>query len=251
MRIKILGSVSPVVTSDDNCPGYLIDKNLLLDCGSVITRNLKVTKRLKDLTIIISHLHKDHYLDLYGIIYLVKEHLKDNRRPKININIYLPKNPDEIVTDIKEECVDYSEYIRINTYNEKTKITVDNKKIDFISVKHSSSVPCYAIRIKEEGKTIVYTGDTSNKSKEELIEFGKDSDVMIMDAKYLHKNKISNNSYHLTSLEASIIAKEANTKRLVLTHLPSLLKDIKLHKKEAEENFKKVLVAEAKMIIKI
>lgn len=246
MEIKVLGSVSPVVTIDNNCPGYLIDSNILLDCGSGINRYLDFPNVLNDLNVIITHLHKDHYTDLYGIIYLAKEKVKNGE--SVSINIYLPGTPKSIVNDIKEECKDF---INVYIYNEDTKLNIDNKEIDFIEVKHSDSLLSYAIRVKETDKIFVYTGDTSNKSKEELIEFSKNSDLLVIDAKFLRRNKIYNNSYHLTSYEASIISKEANTKKLLLTHLPSLCSDEKMYLEEAKENFKDVLISKSKMIIKL
>lgn len=246
MEIKVLGSVSPVVTENNNCPGYLVDDNLLLDVGNGVNRYLDLPNILNNLNIIISHLHKDHYMDLYGIIYLAKEKVKSGE--KVNINIYLPSNPKHIVDDIIEECEDF---INVIIYNSDTKIKIDNKEIDFIEVKHSDSVVSYSMRIKENDKIFIYTGDVSNRSKEELISFSKDSDLMIIDAKFLRKNKVYNNNYHLTSFEASLIAKEANTKRLLLTHLPSLLNDYSMYLEEAKENFSEVSICDAKMIIKL
>jgi len=246
MKIEVLGSVSPIVTESNNCPGYLVDDNLLLDIGSGVNRYLDLPNLLNDLNIIITHLHKDHYLDLYGIIYLAKEKVKSGE--KVNISIYLPEKPKHIVDDIIEECEDF---INVNIYNSNTKLNIDNKKIDFIEVKHSNSLLAYSIRIKKDDKIFIYTGDTSNRSKEELIEFSRNSDLIIADAKFLRKNKVYNNYYHLTSYEASIIAKEANTKRLFLTHLPSLLNDYSMYLEEAKENFSEVSICDAKMIIKL
>jgi len=246
MKIEVLGSVSPIVTINNNCPGYLVDDDLLLDCGSGVNRYLDLPNLLNNLNIIITHLHKDHYLDLYGIIYLAKEKVKNGE--SVNMNVYLPRTPKHIVDDIKEECEDF---IKVNVYDENTKLNIDNKEIDFIEVKHSDSLLSYAIRVKENNKVLIYTGDTSNRSKEKLISFSMNSDLMIVDAKFLRKNKVYNNSYHLTSYEASVIAKEANTKKLLLTHLPSLLDDKDLYLEEAKENFHEVLICEAKMIIKL
>ncbi len=65
--ITPLGTVSPMCYKNKNCPGFLIeseDKKILLDCGNGVSRLFDMENDLKDLIIIISHLHKDHYSDL-------------------------------------------------------------------------------------------------------------------------------------------------------------------------------------------
>ena len=54
MKLKVLGSVSPYIKGNDNCPGYLIENEnakVLLDCGSGITREMKLPDDLENLTI--------------------------------------------------------------------------------------------------------------------------------------------------------------------------------------------------------
>ena len=50
MKLKVLGSVSPYQNKNNNCPGFLVekeDKRYLLDCGSGITRELNIPNDLK------------------------------------------------------------------------------------------------------------------------------------------------------------------------------------------------------------
>lgn len=246
MELKVLGSVSPVIVDNNNCPGYLVNNNLLLDIGSGVNRYLDLPNVLKDLNIIITHLHRDHYLDLYGIIYLVKE-LKKDKNIDSCVNVYIPKKPRSIFKDIKSEALNV---INIHSYNEKTKLKINGMNIDFIKVKHTRSMPSYAVRIRCD-KTLIYTADASNYSKDDLISFSRNADLIISDSKFLHKNGIENNSYHLTSYEASIIAREANVKQLLLTHLPSLCENKSDYLEEAKINFKNTQVLEAKMVIKL
>ena len=70
MEIKFLGTVSPYCKDEKNCPGYLItheNEKILLDCGNGISRYLNMPDDLEDLTIIISHLHSDHYGELLSL----------------------------------------------------------------------------------------------------------------------------------------------------------------------------------------
>jgi len=92
--ITPLGTISPYTKGNMNCPGFLIEyngKKLLLDCGNGITRLLNFPTDLKDLNIIITHYHKDHFGDLgilqYASFVYHNLGLIDNK-----IKIYLPAN---------------------------------------------------------------------------------------------------------------------------------------------------------------
>ena len=87
MELKVLGSVSPYCKLNRNCPGYLItekDTKILLDCGNGCLSLIDI-KDLKNMTVIISHLHPDHYGDLPTLAYMsyVANKLKESN---IDIN---------------------------------------------------------------------------------------------------------------------------------------------------------------------
>ncbi len=67
MNIKLLGTGS--IYSKYNCASELVDNKILIDAGQGILKQiLKIGYNLKDLKmIIITHLHSDHYSDLYPV----------------------------------------------------------------------------------------------------------------------------------------------------------------------------------------
>ncbi len=72
ITITPLGTVSPYLEGNMNCPGFLIqhnDEKILLDCGNGITRLLRFPDALKKLNVIITHYHKDHFGDIGSIQY--------------------------------------------------------------------------------------------------------------------------------------------------------------------------------------
>ncbi len=72
MELKVLGSVSPYPKDSKNGVANLVidgDYKILLDCGTGSTRLLDMQKDLNNLSIVISHLHKDHYPDLLALSY--------------------------------------------------------------------------------------------------------------------------------------------------------------------------------------
>ena len=81
MRIKVLGTQSPYNTLGHNCPGFLIlddDAKVMLDCGSGSHSILNFPKDLEGLSIIISHLHRDHYNDIFMCNNITKRMLYNN-----------------------------------------------------------------------------------------------------------------------------------------------------------------------------
>lgn len=213
---KVLGTKSPFALQDSACPSYYLEigeKKILLDCGSGSHRFFDM-ENLENLNIIISHLHRDHYNDLFNYMY-TSYSLKNLGRMKEKINIYLPKTPTKIVEDIKTEKLTYS---NVYNYDKTTKLNLNDINIEFLEIEHSHDMNCYAVKIIALNKKIVYTGDVSYSNKQKLVEFAKNCDVMICEASLLKKHKFPEINSHITAEQAGMIAKESKVKKLLLTH---------------------------------
>src|SRR5437667_442565 len=72
-----------------------------------------------------------------------------------------------------------------------------------------------AIRLTDnEGQSLVYTSDTG--PSEGLAVFAKDADVLLLECSFRRHKPIQN---HLEFEEAMAIARQANARKVVLTHL--------------------------------
>lgn len=241
MRLKVLGCVSPVCTKEDNLSGYLLtmDKEkILLDCGSGITKEMNFPEDLNNLTIIISHLHPDHYVDIFNIINLIKEYKrKAVAIPKITL--YIPSKPRKIYKLILEKG---ENVLNIKKYNERTVIKGVNYIVNFCKVKHSDE-EAYATKVSNNYNSFVYTGDASNFSTEKLVTFSKNSNVILCDASFLRSEGKSDDPYHMTVHEASNYARLAEAGKLILTHLSSVDRDDDKIILEAANNFENAELA--------
>lgn len=245
MKLKILGCVSPYPNKKNACPGYLITNNntkILLDCGNGITKNLNLPYDFENLTIIISHLHKDHYGDLLSLGYASYVYNKLGLL-KDKINVYIPKDKKlddyNYLRNFKKE-----NYLNIIPYIEQTTLTIDDLKITFKKTEHA--IETYAIKIKNNENTITYSSDTGfNKN---LINFFKNSDILLCESSFLKKQKNGNN--HLSSEEAAKLAKLSNIKQLILTHFWPEIKS-KEYLKEAKKIFKKTKLAKNNKVYKL
>lgn len=269
MEIKFLGTVSPYCKDTKNCPGYLItcgNKKVLLDCGNGISRNLNLPEDLEELSIIISHLHKDHYGDLLSLGYAT--YIFHNLGYiQERVKVYLPEPDIESILEdckdtdgwatsrlIKRPIIDYmflqqfgnEHYFEFITYNEQTKLHIGDMRIDF--AKNPHPINTFATRVTTNDKTIVYSSDTGYKNNI-LLDFAKDSDILICESTYL-RGQVRNTDNHLYAYEAAQIAKDANTKTLILTHFfPEIDKEEYVN--EAKKYFENTEPAEEGKVLKL
>lgn len=239
MKLKVLGTQSPYNTKKHNCPGFFIQEGenlLMLDCGSGTHKMLKYPKDLKNLSVIISHLHRDHYNDIYNLQY-ASFVFHNQKRIDSPINIYLPQSPNSINEDIKAESNSFANYHEIS---ENTKINIGNMQVTFCTTDHP--VETYAIKVTNGKTSIVYTSDTSFSSKDRIVQLAKGADLLICEASLLESYGFPEINSHLTAKQAGIIAKEAKVKELMLTHFwPE--ENTRQYLKEAKKEFKRVVIA--------
>ncbi|MBI1978438.1 MAG: ribonuclease Z [Candidatus Aenigmarchaeota archaeon] len=88
---------------------------------------------------------------------------------------------------------------------------------------------------KTEGLKVVYTGDT--KPCETVVKISQQADILIHDGTFLELDE-SQGKYHADVAEAAKIAKKADVKQLILTHLSRRYNKDDI--KEMEERAKKI-----------
>lgn len=240
MILKILGSVSPYPKIDRNCVGYLIyntnnNQKILLDCGNGITRLMKFPDDLENLTIIISHLHKDHYVDLSAIAYAsYVYHNLGLLHSKVKV--YIPNSKD---LEDYHYLMNYGteNYMNFYIYNEKTNLNINDINISFYQTQHS--IKTFAMNIIKRNVKLSYSADTGYD--ENIALFFQDADILICESSFL-KHQKNGNINHLSAEEAAMIAKKSNVKKLILSHFwPEIDKPNYLN--EAKNIFKDVDVA--------
>lgn len=101
-----------------------------------------------------------------------------------------------------------------------------------------------------KGKKITFISDTSYCNN--AIKLAKDSDLLISEATFASDLKEKAHNYkHLTAEDAALIAKNSNSKSLILTHLSQRYKDPNLLLQEAKKIFKNTKIAEDFLEIKL
>ncbi|MCF6514838.1 MBL fold metallo-hydrolase [Lactobacillus sp. S2-2] len=214
MKLNILGFNGGYPGPKIGTSGYLISSdgfNLLIDCGSGIMSKLEQEIDPFDLNaVILSHYHADHIADV-GVLQHYWQILYDQRKYNDFLPIYGHK--DDLSNFNK---LDWFNFTKKHSYNEKTELFIGPFKITFKKVIHP--VSSYAIRVEEvrTKKVLTYTSDT--KFFPELIDFCKNSDLLITDTNFGSDKK--GELVHMTSKESGILANESNSKKLIISHLP-------------------------------
>ena len=121
-----------------------------------------------------------------------------------------------------------------------------------ISVKVGDAViqPEQVLGEERKGRKIIYSGDTT--PSEQMVEFAEDADLLIHESTF--EGIYGDKAYemgHSTSVQAAEIAKKANVKRLILTHVSTRYKKSDILETEAKEIFENSTVAEDFMQIEV
>ncbi len=219
-NLKILGSVSPYCKNDKNCPGYIIYNNknkILLDCGFGVSRLLNFPEDLNNLTIIISHYHKDHYADLFAIKYAAISY-KNQNLLKTNINVYIPyvEENDKNYLDYNLIYNENNDYFHIHEYKVNDKIIIDNLEVTFFETFHA--IKNYSAKIKYNENYIVYSGDMGYKNIDKYIKFAKNANIFLCECSFLESEGVNNN-YHLHTNEVLLLSQQLNIKKTIITHM--------------------------------
>ncbi|MCK4635298.1 MAG: hypothetical protein KAT32_00380, partial [Candidatus Moranbacteria bacterium] len=125
----------------------------------------------------------------------------------------------------------------------KRSLTIGNLKIKCAKTIHNNESIAY--RFIEKEKSIVITGDCDYDIN--LIKFAKECHLLLIECSFPNNMKFKG---HLIPKECGEIAKQANVKKLILTHLyPISSKNTRL--KETKKIFSNTILAKDLLTMKI
>ncbi|MBS4534651.1 MBL fold metallo-hydrolase [Clostridium sp. D2Q-14] len=239
MKLTILGNNGPYPKAGEACSGYLLehkDIKILIDCGNGVLSRLQKFYSVNELdAIILTHLHSDHISDIFIMKYALG--LGKNNK---TIPIYTAYDDQYLLDNMN-----YNNAFEINFIVEDKEVIIGDIHFSFIKNKHP--VDTYGVKAVVNNKKFVYSSDTSYF--DEIINFIKEADLFLCESGVLSKDK-NNNIMHLTPKDASILAKEAKVKKLLLTHFyPEYKRQSILKELSDDYNFEIKLSEEMKSYI--
>jgi ribonuclease BN (tRNA processing enzyme) len=229
MKLTVIGFWGGYPKRNEASSGYLLEHHgfhLLLDCGSgVLSRMQNFVEPEQLNAVILSHYHPDHIADI-GVLQHARLIQGFLGKSVPTLPVYGHRfNQQEF------KNLTYKTITEGVAYEPNQPLLVGPFTISFLQTNHP--VECFAMRIEAEGKVLVYTADTS--FKKEFIEFSRDADILLCECNF-YSGQNGSGAGHMTSIDAGTLAKQANVKELVLTHLPHY-GDIKKLVEEAKTMF--------------
>lgn len=219
MRLTVLGRWSPYPPAAGACPGYLVeaaDQTVLLDCGPGALANLQQVTSVFDLnTVVISHLHPDHVLDLFAL----KQALEFTRFPEKAppLRLFGPPGAFETLPAWMDTDDQASFRARFQFFPIRggTSARLGPFVLRFGETAHS--LTCFAVRVEGEGRTLAYSADTGPSATVAALANGADL-FLCENTLPPGKDAPAGLTGHLSAAQAGEMAARADARRLLLTH---------------------------------
>ncbi len=216
MELTVIGSGTGVPSPRRGAPSLLLKvngKNLLVDIGSgTLQKLLLLGLNYHDPDVIfLTHLHPDHISDLLPFLFACKYSLSPRTK---DLYIIGGRGFREFYEGMKSL---YGHWVKGETYRLHVQEAPSGRRsllgFEFVTLPLDHTRSSIGIRIEAEGKSIVFSGDTDYCP--EIVELSKGADLLVLECSFPNYRKVKG---HLTPALATEIAKEANVKKLLLTH---------------------------------
>jgi ribonuclease BN (tRNA processing enzyme) len=216
MQLTILGSAASWAGAGQACSGYLVEDEgttLLVDCGNGTLANAATVTDVTSLdAVLISHMHPDHFADLYSLHAALRF---SPEGPIGSLPLYLPEG---LWDRLGALLIDHgrkqlAEAFEPHPLASGSALTFDGITVTPHSVDHDG--PTFAFTFEAGGAKLAYTADTRDGSA--VREAVAGCDVLL--AECTLPEGYEGIAPHLTAAEAGRLAEGAGAGMLVLTHL--------------------------------
>lgn len=221
MRITVLGCSGSVGGPDSPASGYLISAPdsppVVVDFGPGVLGALQRYADPGEVSILLSHLHADHCLDLPGLLVWRRYHPNP---PTGKALVYGPSDTATRIGVASAECGgevdDIADTIDLRAWTEQEPVTIGALTVVAHRVDHPPEA--YGLRFTDTtGRTLAYSGDTG--MCDEVVELARGADVFLSEASWTDSPDRPK-GIHLSGTEAGRVAALAGVGELLLTHIP-------------------------------
>ena len=259
MFLTVLGCSGSIGGPNSPASGYLVEVDglapLVIDMGPGVLGALQRHVAPENATILLSHLHADHCLDVPSLMVLRRfgpGARGAGRVPLVGpsgtayrIGVASAEEPG-VVDDLSDKfdvaTWDVTPEIEIRHDDGEVGLRVRAERVD-----HPPE--SYGMRLTTaDGRVLVYSGDTAYC--ETLVELAAGADVLLCEASWTHEEGRPP-GIHMSGVEAGRTANRAGVSRLVLTHIPPWTNPEAVRAEAATEFSGEVLLAEPDLRITI
>jgi ribonuclease BN (tRNA processing enzyme) len=239
MDVTPLGTSACVANPGNACSGHLLrdgETTLLLDCGPGVIGNLR--RHIPDFRrvsgILITHMHKDHFLDLLPLRCGLKYLPPVAGGPLVRIPLCLPPGGKALLVRLQQTLLDHNamaafdagpggaegswdEVFDIREFEPGQAFTFSGLGVRTEPVVHD--IPAWAVAV-DGSRRFAYSGDSGPCPG--VVDIARDADLFLCEAGSPEDPEVGllpGTRAHLSASEAGEIAREANAEKLLLTHL--------------------------------
>ncbi|MDP8978583.1 MAG: MBL fold metallo-hydrolase [Actinomycetota bacterium] len=240
--LTVLGSAGTHPGPGRACSSYLVEADgyrLLLDCGNGSLANLQRVADVADVdALVLSHLHPDHFADVYGLYYARRFH-PSGESP---VDVYAPAGAEAFVGQLlpAESRESFARLCRFHTAAAGATLELGPLEVMLFPARHP--VEALASRVRHGDRVLAYSGDSADTP--ELVDCARDADVFLCDATWLADHGPHPDGVHMTGREAGDLAARAGAARLLVTHVYPVLDPVEVADEAAGAFGGQVLVAE-------
>jgi ribonuclease BN (tRNA processing enzyme) len=216
MRLTVIGCAGSFPGPDSPSSCYLLEADgfrLVIDMGHGALGVLQRYATLDSIdAIVLSHLHADHCVDLYGYR-IARQYAPGGPMPVIPV--YAPAGALERIAKIhgvddQDGVADRFEFVTMS----QGSFGVGPFEIAAGHMNHP--VETFGVRVSHGGASIAYSADTGES--DELVRLASGADVALFEASFLTQPGLPPD-LHLTARQAAEHASRAGVRHLVLTHM--------------------------------
>ncbi|MEG2881573.1 MAG: MBL fold metallo-hydrolase [Christensenella sp.] len=208
MKLTVLGKYGPYPAQNGGTTSYLMEcggKRVLIDAGSGCLARVQNFCALDKIDmIVLTHLHSDHCCEMFILRYAL--------RAGCVVPVLLPRTPEKEF-DILNGCACFD----CSVLGDKQSMVIPDTDVRLEFCRTVHTVECYALKIRENKKTFVFSGDAC--ISDELTSFCAGADVLLCDSGFLSTQKRTSMLPHMYAAEAAELARTAKAKKLLLTHI--------------------------------
>lgn len=225
MDLTVLGCWAPYPRPGGACSGYLVRDGgtaVMLEAGNGSMGQLGLHFDFRQLSaVVLSHLHPDHYLDIYCLRHAIEGARREGTRNE-PLPLFLPGRPEGPFRELagytrafQVVCIDGlpREELAPGLWSRRARVG-GSLTLDFIEAVHS--LPCYGVAVAGPGGRLVYSGDTAGSKELEQLAGG--ADLFLCEASGLDGDSEYLHGVHLTARGAGELARQAGARRLLITH---------------------------------
>ena len=215
VKVTVLGCAGSHIGAQRMCSSYLVEAEgyrLLLDCGNGSLSNLQQRLELAQIdAVLLSHLHVDHFADLYSLYYALRFH-RDGPR---TVDVHAPRGSHDFVAQLLGDDDQFGRTCRFSDAAAGDRLSLGPFDVTLFAGVHP--VESLASRITAGGHVLAYSGDSAPTPN--LVDCARDADAFLCDSTWLERQRPLPPDIHCTGAEAGRIAAQAGAARLMVTHV--------------------------------